>query len=92
MHVSKFDKLFEIITHVRPLVIAARFELACGDFMLADIEQQKCLDRINLDQSKTLGFVLDHVKEQTVKTLDKRQGVEITRHKGRILCGHWRVE
>lgn len=48
VHEIIFNELLEVIGNIRALVIAPRFQFTCGDFIIADVEQKKPLDRVDL--------------------------------------------
>ena len=75
VHIAQFDQLFQIIGHVRALIIAARFQLARGHLILADVEQEQRLDRVDFQQVDPLKLILHHIQQQPVQPFDHRKAI-----------------
>ena len=63
--------------------MAAGAQFARGQFLVADIEQQQRLDRIDLALVAAIQFVLDHVEKLPVKPLNQIERFEIMLADGR---------
>jgi hypothetical protein len=77
VHVAHFDELLEIVADIGALVVASGLQLPRRDLVIADIEQQKRLHRVDVEHADPFEFVLDHVEQQAMQTLHHRQRVEI---------------
>ena len=59
--------------------MAARAQLARGQFLLADVEQQQRLHAVHVGLADALEFVLDHVEQLAMQPLDEIQALKIAR-------------
>jgi len=82
VHIAQLHQFFQVIGYVRALIVAARFQLARGDLILADVEQQQRLNRVDFQKRKPLKLILDDVKQQPVQPFHQREVVEIAQHHG----------
>src|SRR6056297_2306602 len=79
VHVAGLDELLEVVGDVRALVVAAGLQLARGDFVFADVEEQKRLDGVDVEQAEPLELVLDDVEQEAVQAFDQGETFEIVR-------------
>src|SRR5580704_5021949 len=76
---AHLDKLLEIVGDVGAEIVAARAQLARGQLLVADIVQQKRLDRIDIGAPLAVELVLDDVEQTPVQALDQSQRLKIVR-------------
>src|SRR3954468_25001738 len=79
MDIAHLDELLEIVGDIRAEIVAARTELAGGQFRLADVEEEQSLYAVHVGTAGTIEFILDHIKQSTVQTLNKRQCLQVKR-------------
>ncbi len=77
MHVSRLHQLLEIIGNIGSLIVAARLQFARRNLVLADIEQQECLNGVDVQQAQAFEFVLDHVQQKTMQPFHHTQGIQV---------------
>ena len=77
VHVAALDELLEVVGDVRALVVAAGLQLARRHLVVADVEQQQRLHRVDVDDAEPLELVLDHVEQQPVQPFHHRERLEI---------------
>ena len=58
MHKPHLDQFFEVIGHIRSLIISARLQLASGDFVVADVEEKQRLNGVDFENAHPFEFVL----------------------------------
>src|ERR1700694_714739 len=76
---AHLDELLEIVGPVGAEIIAARAQFARGKLLVADVEQQQRLHRINVGATAAVELVLDDVEQPPMQSLDQGQGLEIER-------------
>src|ERR1700681_3259509 len=76
---AEFDQLLEVIGDVGAEVIAARTQLARGQFLVADVIEQERLHRIDVGAAAAIEFILDDVEQAAVQPLHQSQRFEIER-------------
>ena len=76
---THLDELLEIVGHVRAEIVAARAQLAGGEFLVADIVEKQSLNRIDVGAAASVEFVLDDVEQTTVQALDQGERLQIMR-------------
>ena len=79
---TEIDQLLQVIGHVRAEIITARAQFTGGQFSIADIEEQQCLNGIDVGTAVAVEFILDHVKQTAVQTLDQLEGFHVERADG----------
>src|SRR6202163_2307484 len=91
---AEFDQLLQIVGGVGTEVVAARAQLARGQFLVADIIEQQRLHRIDVGAAAAIEFILDDVEQAAMQPLHQRQRFEIERlHRhlaGSVLSGFHR--
>jgi hypothetical protein len=76
---AHLDELLQIVGDVRAEVIAARAQLTRGQLLVADVEEQERLHRVDVGAALAIEFVLDDVEQTAMQPLDQRQGFEVVR-------------
>ena len=79
MDVAHLDQLLEIVGDVRAEIVAARPQFAGRQLGFADVEQKQRLDAVDVGAAGAVEFVLDHVEQPPMQTLDQRQRLQIKR-------------
>jgi hypothetical protein len=79
MDVAAFNKFLQIVGNVRAEIEAAGFEFTGGQLHIADIEQQKGLDAIDVRAADAFELVLDEVEKKPVQSFDHAEGYEVIR-------------
>src|ERR1043166_5721928 len=64
---AHLDQLLEIVGDVRAEIIAARAQFAGGQFLVADVEQQQRLHRVDIGAAAAIELVLDDVEQTSVQ-------------------------
>ena len=67
---AHLDELLQIVGDIGAEIIAARAQLAGGQFLVADIVQKQRLHRIDVGAAAAIEFILDDVEQSAVQTLD----------------------
>src|SRR5262249_26284571 len=75
------DQLLQIVGDVRAEIMAARAQLAGGQFLVADVEEKQRLDAVDFALAAAIKLVLDYIQKLAVQTLHQTQTLEITRAK-----------
>src|SRR5262249_10810631 len=76
---AHLDQLLEIVGHVRAEIVAARAQLTGRQLLIADVEQQQRLHRIDVGTAAAVELIFDDVEQTSVQPLDQGQGLEIER-------------
>src|ERR1700732_2125893 len=76
---AEFNQLLQIVGDVGAEVIAARAQLARGQFLVADVIEQQRLHRIDVGPAAAGKFILDDVEQATMQPLHQGQRFEIKR-------------
>ena len=66
MNVAEVDELLQVIGHVRTEIVTARAQFTRGQFLVADVKQQKRLHAVHDALAATVQFVFDDIKELAV--------------------------
>lgn len=85
MQIAGLHQLLEIVGDVGALVVASGLQLARRHLVVADVEQQQGLHRVDLENAQAFELVLQNVKQQAVQPFHQRQAVEILGHEGRSI-------
>src|ERR1700729_3537593 len=75
MEEADLDQLLDVVGNVRAEIIAARAQLASGQFLVADIVQEQRLHRVDVGSPSAVELILDHVQQSAMKPLDHRQSL-----------------
>ena len=86
--IAEIDQLLEIVGDVGTEIVAAAAQLACGQFGIADVEQQQGLDGIDVGAVGAVELVLDDIEKTAVEPLDqlKRFQIEIAKGFRTVVC------
>src|SRR6202158_3884520 len=76
---GELDQLLQIVGDVGAEVIAARAQLARGQFLVADIIEQQRLPRIDVGTAAAIEFILDDVEQAAMQPLHQSQRFKIER-------------
>src|SRR3979490_2174916 len=76
---AESDQLLQVIGDVGAEVIAARAQLARGQFLVADVIEQQRLYRIDVGAAAAIEFILDDVEQAAMQPLHQSQRFEIER-------------
>src|SRR6056297_2261424 len=79
VHVARLDELLEVVGDVRALVVAAGLQLARGDLVVADVEQQERLHGVDVEQAEPLELVFHDVEQEAVQAFDEGKAFEVFR-------------
>src|SRR6516164_4502476 len=79
---AEFDQLLQIVGNVGAEVIAARAQLARGQFLVADVVEQERLHGIDIRAAAASELILDDVEQTAMQPLDQRQRFQIERLHG----------
>src|SRR6516162_4645317 len=79
---AEFDQLLQIVGNVGAEVIAARAQLARGQFLVADVVEQERLHGIDIRAAAAIELILDDVEQTAMQPLDQRQRFQIERLHG----------
>src|SRR5208283_2354089 len=77
----------DVVGDVRAEVVAARAQLAGGQLLVADVEQQQRLHGVDVGAAAPIELVLDDVEKAAMQPLDHRQGLKIRGANGRNSSG-----
>jgi hypothetical protein len=58
-------------------IIAARAQFAHGELLVVNVVEEQRLHGIDIAAAAPVEFVLDHVEQAAVQTLDEREGFKI---------------
>src|SRR5256885_3290659 len=73
---AELDELLQIVGDVGAEVIAARAQLARGQFLVADVIEQERLHRIDVGAAAAIEFILDDVEQAAMQPLYQSQCFE----------------
>jgi hypothetical protein len=71
------DQLLEVVGDVGAQIIAAGGELAHGELLLVDVEEDQGLDVVDVLDAEAVELGLDHFQEPAVQPLDQVDADEI---------------
>ena len=78
VHIAHFNKLLEIIADIGALIVTTGLQFPRRHFVVANIEKQECLHRVDLQHSNPLELVLDDVQQEPVQTLYKCERLQVS--------------
>jgi len=81
VHIAHFHQLLEVVADIAALIIPTGFQLARCHLVIADVEQQKRLYRVDFKDTDAFEFILDDIQKQPVQTLNQRQRIKVACHK-----------
>src|ERR1700687_4086253 len=76
---AEFDQLLQIVGDVGAEIITARAQFARGQFLVADIIEQKRLHRIDVGTAAAIEFILDDVEQTAMQPFHQSQRFQIER-------------
>jgi hypothetical protein len=76
---AHFHKLFQVVGDVRAEIVTARAQFTGRQFLVADIEEQQGLHRIDVRPPPPVELILDHVQKAAMQPLHERQRLKIER-------------
>ena len=76
---AELDELLEVVGDVGAEVVAARAQLARGQFLVADVIEQQRLHRIDVGAAAAIEFILDDIEQAAMQPLHQSQCFKIER-------------